>query len=274
MIDNSENIILQHITGKSSLKDVAVEDLQSITDEYPYFGAAHFLLAKKLAAANNDDFIKAAQKTALHFSNALWLNFNLFNEEFNLNGIENKETILINNASSFDNKTQTLISENELNEETTNEQSIVLNEKIAGILKEQLAAFEKPVEETAFNIEPEPSFKTDYFASQGIKLEIDQPSKDDTLSVRLHKFTDWLKHMKRVNTQLTDLGTDKATENIVQNIAETSNETKEVITETMAEVLIKQGKIENAIELYNKLSFLNPGKSAYFAGRISYLKNL
>jgi hypothetical protein len=33
---------------------------------------------------------------------------------------------------------------------------------------------------------------------------------------------------------------------------------KYIITETMAEVVKKQGKKEKAIQLYQKLSFLNP----------------
>jgi hypothetical protein len=36
----------------------------------------------------------------------------------------------------------------------------------------------------------------------------------------------------------------------VQHIAEDSNKTREIITETMAEVLVKQGKPEQAIQIY------------------------
>jgi hypothetical protein len=41
----------------------------------------------------------------------------------------------------------------------------------------------------------------------------------------------------------------------------------------MAEVWIKQGNKEKAIEIYNKLSLLNPDKSAYFASLAEQLKN-
>jgi hypothetical protein len=40
----------------------------------------------------------------------------------------------------------------------------------------------------------------------------------------------------------------------------------------MAEVLIKQGLIQKAIEVYEKLSLLDPAKSATFAAKISELK--
>jgi hypothetical protein len=42
----------------------------------------------------------------------------------------------------------------------------------------------------------------------------------------------------------------------------------------MAEVLGKQGRREKAIQLYQKLSFINPEKSVYFAAKIQQLKGL
>jgi hypothetical protein len=80
--------------------------------------------------------------------------------------------------------------------------------------------------------------------------------------------------MKHVNQQTSDLGTGSALEQAVALIAENSNESREVVTETMAEVLEKQGQMEKAIQLYIKLSFINPEKSAYFAAKIQHLKGI
>jgi hypothetical protein len=41
----------------------------------------------------------------------------------------------------------------------------------------------------------------------------------------------------------------------------------------LANVLIDQNKIEKAIAMYEKLSLINPSKSAYFAAQIDRLKN-
>lgn len=120
----------------------------------------------------------------------------------------------------------------------------------------------------------DPYYTIDYFASQGIKLELDQNPKDQ-LGQNLKKFTQWLRHMKK-------LGPEDATESInkteteadIQQIADSSNTVREVVTEAMASVLEKQGKKDKAIELYNKLSFLNPDKSAYFADKIKKLKGI
>ena len=65
---------------------------------------------------------------------------------------------------------------------------------------------------------------------------------------------------------------DDLTDKKIQAIAENSNTNEEVLTESMAEVLIRQGKIDKAIEVFDKLSLLDPSKSAIFAARIKSLK--
>jgi len=145
---------------------------------------------------------------------------------------------------------------------------------IANILSEQLAEFRKPVTaDTELSIESEPYHTVDYFASQGIQADLNAQNQDK-LSNQLRKFTDWLKPMKAVPSDTGDLGTDPELEGAIHNIANTSNEAKEIVTETMAEVLVKQGKTEKAVQLYIKLSFLNPDKSAYFAAKIQQLKGI
>lgn len=146
-------------------------------------------------------------------------------------------------------------------------------DKIANILNQQLEEFKKPIAADAvLDMETEPYHTVDYFASQGIKVGADNGSQDK-LSKQLRKFTDWLKHMKHVE-EPNDLGTDPELESAIQSIAKTSNEAREIVTETMAEVLEKQGKLDKAIQLYIKLSFLNPDKSTYFATKIQQLKGI
>ncbi len=146
----------------------------------------------------------------------------------------------------------------------------ISNMKLAEMLQQQAEAFQKRIEpDTQVPIGSEPYHTIDYFASQGIKLD-NEAAEGDALGKKVRKFTDWLKQMKRINP--ADLGTDKAQEQAVQGIAAHSIEEREVVTESMAEVLVKQGKIDKAIQVYSKLSFLNPDKSAYFASKILALK--
>lgn len=88
------------------------------------------------------------------------------------------------------------------------------------------------------------------------------------------KFTDWLKKMKGTKPEDMQVEPDPELEQTIINIATSSNESKEVVTETMAEIFAKQGKLEKAIQLYIKLSFLIPDKSAYFAAKIKELKGI
>jgi hypothetical protein len=148
--------------------------------------------------------------------------------------------------------------------------------KIASVLSAQLAEFKKPIEEDVqLEIEhkQEKLHTIDYFASQGIQIDLSKIPQDK-LTTKLRKFTDWLKDMKNHHPNPTDLGTSPESEKKVAETAMVSNESKEILTETMAEVLVKQGQIDKAIQLFIKLSFSNPEKSAYFAAKIQQLKGI
>lgn len=114
----------------------------------------------------------------------------------------------------------------------------------------------------------EPMHMVDYFASQGIKLS-EEVQTADKLGRQLKSFTEWLKTMKKVHSAETAVSGNEVA---VQAMAEKSNAENEVVTEAMAAVFAQQGKQGKAIEVYEKLSLLNPGKSTFFASQIEKLK--
>jgi len=118
----------------------------------------------------------------------------------------------------------------------------------------------------------QPYHTVDYFASQGIKF-VPEEKPTDRFGKQLRSFTDWLKTMKRLPQTEIPKVTDIVAEKKVEQMAEHSIDEGEVVTETMAGVWLKQGNKEKAIETYNKLSLLNPDKSAYFASLAEQLKN-
>ena len=147
-------------------------------------------------------------------------------------------------------------------------------------VEQETTNLEEPAEETKIsdNVEEnpeqlafEPFHTVDYFASQGIKLSQEEATKD-RFGKQLKSFTEWLKTMKRlpVNEQVKPL--DIRAEQTVENLAAHSVEADEVYTETMAEVWLRQGNKEKAMEIFSKLSLLNPAKRAYFAAKIDSLK--
>jgi len=117
----------------------------------------------------------------------------------------------------------------------------------------------------------EPYHMVDYFASQGIKAK-EEPRPVDRFSQQLKSFTEWLKTMKKIPVSELESTSNQAGEQKVEQMAALSITEREVVTEAMAEVWEKQGDKVKAMEIYRKLSLLDPSKSTYFAAKIEALK--
>jgi len=147
-----------------------------------------------------------------------------------------------------------------------------------------------------------PIHSTDYFLHQGERVSEDLPEEinelkydkvtedeDKSLMVMM-SFSEWLLHFKNVSQkQKEELKDRKAlrtmwqkeklaaameeeNEEIPENVFEMavnsiSNEDG-LVSETLADIYIKQGKYDKAIEVYRKLSLRNPQKNVYFARKI------
>ncbi|HEY6978117.1 MAG TPA: hypothetical protein VH396_17575 [Chitinophagaceae bacterium] len=290
MNTNGKNIV-NEVAVLLSLQDKTKEELQAIVQRYPYFALARFLLNKKIKDEHDPSAETQMQKTALYFSNPLWFEY-LTTDSYVAPGNSSNESShsveqKVEEFSEKDNLTEAKNVSNEIdqstaeqeeeagsgNEEETVDTSDEEHEKISKLIEQYISEFKRPIDDNGeIPIEAKVYHAIDYFASQGIKLEPGQ-IRHDMFGVKVKKFTDWLKQIKQVNQNPTDLGTDPETEHLIEKIAQTSNEAKDIVTETMAEVLLKQGKTEKAIQLYNKLSFLDPSKSTYFAAKINELKD-
>ncbi|MDQ6762024.1 MAG: hypothetical protein M3015_05265 [Bacteroidota bacterium] len=152
--------------------------------------------------------------------------------------------------------------------DTANEKLDMKDESADGT---SMPAIEKDIFPDDEPVAFEPLHTIDYFASQGIKIP-DEALTTDKLSNQMKSFTEWLKSMKKLHPEKLAEQNSLA-ETIIQSAAESSNIDTEVLTEAMAEVLIKQDKKEKAIEMYHKLSLINPSKSAYFAAKIESIKS-
>jgi hypothetical protein len=167
------------------------------------------------------------------------------------------ESEAVENAETHENTIQAVSHELPLAEDQT---------AVAENINEPVAKDENVKEELLF----EPLYTTDYFASQGIKLsEAVLPA--DKLGKQLKSFTDWLKTMKKTHENRLPEGSEQM-DKTVQALAEKSNKEDDILTEAMAEAYQQQGKTLKAIEIYSKLSLLNPAKSAFFAAKIDQLK--
>lgn len=269
--------LAQALFNKSSLHDCSLQQVDYLAHQYPYFSTAQLLLLQKLEK-NPEESAKQLQRTALHFSNPLQLNYWL---EPALFETEMPEAELFENP----------IPDKKIIQETIEEQKPFRDEAI--VKQEPVAEKEPqpatPPEPTAMisaipqpenpalpeagAITFEPYHTVDYFASQGIKLS-QQEASNDALGKQLKSFTEWLKTMKRLPEKTTIQNMDTAGEQKIENLAAHSLDAADVVTESMAEVWLKQGKGEKAAEVYRKLSLQNPSKSAYFAAKIESLKKV
>lgn len=146
-----------------------------------------------------------------------------------------------------------------------------MSESIERVLEQEEAQIKAPPPASSNDMVFEPYHTVDYFASQGIKLSQEETPKDK-FGKQLKSFTEWLKTMKRLPPKEISKNVDTTSESKVEHLAADSVHDADVVTEAMAEVWIKQGNREKAIETYNKLGLLNPSKKAYFAGLIENLK--
>jgi hypothetical protein len=267
--------------------------LQKLANEHPYFSPAQFYLLQQ-KDQGSEEYNNQAAKTSILFNNNYWLNFQLL-KAAQPAGSNSTEIIISNEDIARDviEHTNTpgdkILPEQDVQPtETLQQQAPVKEEPVIITEIKNESADERPLDEsieikiptlkqddiTEETLLFQPLHSTDYFASQGIKLSEEiQPT--DKLGKQLKSFTDWLKTMKKISPenkiQLDQTHTAQ-TDTAIQTLAEKSNTEGEVLTETMAEILAQQGKAEKAIEVYQKLSLLNPSKNIYFAAKIDQLK--
>ncbi len=246
------------VFNKSTLATCSLEEIKTLSDKYPYFAGIQILLSAKLKESNEANFKTQLQKTSLYITNPIWLD-NLINPEKYL-------------QDEVDLKDSVLITENFVEETIELETTTAVAESEPSIFKFNLPDLNKTVSlDDELPLSFEPYHRVDYFASQGIKLET-EVLKDDKLGQKLKSFTDWLKVMKKLPELQKGSSMDTGSELKVITLAEHSIADREILTEAMAEVWVKQGIYEKAIETYQKLSLLDPSKSAYFASKIENLK--
>jgi len=262
-MNDTISTLVESIFEKRSLDDCSLKELQNAAIQYPYFTPVQLLLAKKLRSVDDHLYKEQLQKLSIQFGNPLWLDYLLSDDKTEMSFEEIKE---------FTGK-EIPVSQDKQEEETADQKDEALqlpepadlqinSEPLLTSAEEKTA-----VEELSF----EPYHTVDYFASQGIKL-VQEEKPTDHLGQQLKSFTEWLKTLKRLPQAEIEKNIDTSSEEKVLQLADKSITEGEVVTETMAEVWLKQGDKEKAIGVYNKLSLLNPSKSAYFAAKIDQLK--
>lgn len=267
------NQLVKSLLQKDSLDQCTLPELTEFAEKNPYFGAAQLLLTKKLQTEQPERYDEQLQKTLLYFHNPLWVE-HLLNETGTAEVIKSKkdgiitapaeEKLIVSEEAAIafvtpEKKDEPVITETQI--------TPVTEQSATDIPLVKIEAVDPSISELTF----EPFHTVDYFASQGIRFK-EEEKPVDNFGKQLKSFTDWLKTMKRL--PVTEMGktVEVQAEKKVEQLAGQSIADREVITEAMAEVWEKQGNVFKAIEIYSKLSLLEPSKSPYFAAKIEELK--
>lgn len=235
------NDIVKQWTGHASLEDIDTDTLEKYALDYPYAPSLQFLLAKKYQMIASPLLDAQLSKTTAYFPSSFHVHYLMHQVAQN-------------------------------NEHTP------ADAKLNSLLDQQVAQFNEKVDASAtldYEKETAASLQKDYFAAQGIELDLSKLPQDK-FTQQLRSFTAWLKVIKNKDgvdqgDQIAALAPDQ--EQIIAQIAEKANIPADILTESMAEIWEKQGNWKKAIATYEKLSFIFPEKSVYFASRIEHLKN-
>ncbi len=221
------NDIVKQWTGHASLEAIDTDTLEKYVQENPYAPTLQFLLAKKYQLTASPLLETQLTKATAYFPSSLHVHCLM-------------------------------------NQVAQNDANAPADAKLNSVLTEQMAQFKEDVDATAaldYEKEVTPSLQRDYFAAQGIDIDLSKLPQDK-FTQQLRSFTAWLKVIK-----------NKDGEAQTAQIAEKANVPADILTESMAEIWEKQGNKKKAIATYEKLSFIFPEKSVYFASRIEHLKN-
>lgn len=147
----------------------------------------------------------------------------------------------------------------------------------------------------------QPLYVENYFQHQGIDVPDELPADMDQVQQQADEksllvmmgFDEWLLFLKKKSDDKKSEEEDKAAlrsiwqrEKLAAAIGEEDDNIPEavfemainsidkqdiMVSESLAEIHVKQGKYEKAIEIYRKLSLQNPEKKTYFAAKINHL---
>lgn len=279
--------LVKTLLQKDTLEQCSLPELRQFAERHPYFGAAQLLLAKKMQQEHTDDFDKQLQKTLLYFHNPLWVE-QLLNDTGQGEVIKSRKEEPVAVMESAPEPVTASPEPAFIPVEPAPVESVMVVAEASAAPGPLLPASPGPQPETepvlATIPEPEPEpvvqqdtllfepyHTVDYFASQGIKFREEEKPKDK-FGQQLKSFTEWLKTLKKVPVSEIVKAEEPVAEKNVVEMAERSVADREILTEAMAEVWEKQGNRARAIEIYGKLSLLEPAKSTYFAAKIEDLK--
>ena len=224
-----------YISHPERLDRDTLYDLRIIVRKYPYFDVARLLMLKNLYVLHDIEFGKELRKAALYLKNRLPL-FNLI--------------------SGYDEA----VVERDFTDDIPVDRTISLIDAFLGTL---------PAEK--LSLEAEGAAAVDYVSAY---LKTDSCADDVVPALRGQDIID--EFLANGNERITlelNAGTDDSGQTSPSVDEEPVSE-KSFFTETLANIYIKQGKYDKALEIIKRLCLEYPNKNRYFADQIRFLEKI
>jgi hypothetical protein len=152
---------------------------------------------------------------------------------------------------------------------------------------EPIKIFPLDTSETETSLTFQPLYTDDYFAYKRLKEPEQAEQLSEKAAAEMKSFTSWLKEMKhtfaeKASKQWYHQQMHRSYEDVDPEVSEAVEKmamesitlNDDIVSETLAEIWARQHQYQTAIHIYQKLSLLNPNKSAYFAQKIKELQLL
>jgi tetratricopeptide (TPR) repeat protein len=260
-----------------SVTDVDVESIAALVQAYPYFTPGHYFEAARL---QKQQAFSPAMLTRMQLYMGNWLQFYQY-----INGP---------GSPAQSGAVQEQLKESTIPEPSTEQQRIQQHTDEVIVEEEMKTIQDEPL--------IQPVYTEDYFLHQGVEVSNEIPEvndlpqqagkeedEDKSLMVVM-SFSEWLAHFKTKSEKAKEEEKDQKAlktmwqkEKLAAALEEENEEIPEEVfemavnsitqeddlaSESLAEIHVKQGKYDKAIDMYRKLSLRNPQKNAYFARKI------
>ncbi len=291
-MDFNKQALLNLMSYPNEISEKEVTELTETLQNYPYFQLGYALLAKAKHDKQTPDTYATLSKAAIYATDRRMLR-KLFYEDLRIEGPtiipstteENEQT---ESASEHDYSTTvdsyhptTQIEENTI---IPQEEEVIQSDEVYDELEENLRKlreskikFSEEEEESKKKITDEAEINDDR-QEKDFTLIPDQASEENLVTQHvdprhqqqielIDKFINSKDSISMKNKPVVE--SDEEPEDLSYQSTET---TENLISENLAEIYVKQGKKEKAIEIYQKLIWKFPQKKAYFAEKIESLK--
>ena len=232
--------LIDYIRRPDYLDLQAMAQLRELVEKYPYFHAARILLLRALYQLHDPSFDSELKKTAILIPNRDTLFF-LFEEK--------KYQPQKNALRSLADKER----ENEGQDRTGS----LIDDFLGTLPEEKPSKRNHPIEPTV-----------DYL---GYLMQTMQQTPQEDSTMNGGNLIDEFLNNEKGKIVLKD-----ETKEPLQKpkVMEENDADNEFFTETLAQIYIKQGKIEQAIEIIKRLSLKYPKKNRYFADQIRFMEKI